>query len=104
MVSIYLLELMLHCGVSCTLIYLHGRTARFSACYPLGVDSATPVDAAAGCRRHQVKYACNLLSVNGLCSIAGKQSPNPFVVPRFIGAVQRNPAKDRMNAVTTNGS
>ncbi len=27
---------------------------------------------------------------------------NPFVVPRFIGAIQRNPAKDRMNAVTTN--
>ncbi len=36
--------------------------------------------------------------------IDGKQSPNPFVVPRFIGAVQRNPVKDRMNAVTTNGS
>ena len=33
----------------------------------------------------------------------GKHSPNPFVVPRFIGAVQRNPVIDRMNAVTTNG-
>jgi len=33
-----------------------------------------------------------------------EHSPNPFVVPRFIGAVQRNVAKDRMNAVTTNGS
>jgi len=33
-----------------------------------------------------------------------KHSSDPFVVPRFIGAVQRIPAKDRMNAVTTNGS
>ncbi len=32
----------------------------------------------------------------------GKYSPNPFVVPRFIGAMQQNPARDRMNAVTTN--
>ena len=29
--------------------------------------------------------------------------PNPFVVPRFIGAGQRNLLIDRMNAVTTNG-
>ena len=28
--------------------------------------------------------------------------PNPFVVPRFIGAGQRNLLIDRMNAVTTN--
>ena len=32
-----------------------------------------------------------------------KHSPNPFVVPRFIGAGQRNLLIDRMNAVTTNG-
>ena len=32
-----------------------------------------------------------------------KHSPNPFVVPRFIGAGQRKPMIDRMNAITTNG-
>ena len=39
----------------------------------------------------------------GLNVGCGKHSPNPFVVPRFIGAGQRNLLIDRMNAVTTNG-
>ena len=53
---------------------------------------------------------CNLCAdvsksfwVAGLTHVSRKHSPNPFVVPRFIGAGQRNLLIDRMNAVTTNG-
>ena len=43
------------------------------------------------------------LTCKDLRHLGSKHSPNPFVVPRFIGAGQRNPLVDRMNAVTTNG-
>jgi len=45
---------------------------------------------------------CNVLQWNVLREFTSKCSFNPFVVPRFIGAMRRNPAKDRMNAATTN--
>ncbi len=42
--------------------------------------------------------------MTGPLPVGGRLRPDPFVVPRFIGAMQRNPGKNRMNAVTTNDS
>ena len=52
---------------------------------------------------HDITLSAKRKRGNGLRTSLGKHSPNPFVVPRFIGAGQRNLLIDRMNAVTTNG-